>query len=62
MEEKHIQEIIALRELVEKLVKELNMYNQHDMLGGYLDGLTDYNEELEHLGLPTFEATGTDED
>jgi len=45
-----------LRELLEELLERLSMYNQGDMLEGYLNPLADeFNERLEALELPTIE-------
>jgi len=50
------------RGILESLVEALSMYNQRDMLGGYLNPLADeFNQRLESLELPTIELVA-DED
>ena len=50
------------REVLELLVARLSMYNQGDMLEGYLNPLAEeFNERLEALGLPTIDEVD-DED
>lgn len=49
-------------DVLDRLVKELNDYNQHDMLDGYLNSLAElFNDELKLLGLPIIEKVGEDE-
>jgi hypothetical protein len=61
-----------LEALVRVLVREVNVYNQHDCLNGYHNGLGDtwvvegdsttVNQELEALELPQLEDVATGED
>lgn len=45
------------REVLEQLVKALTVYNQPDMLEGYLNPLAEeFNQRLESLELPTIEV------
>lgn len=51
------------RQLLLKLLKELNDYNQPDQLDGYLNGLAmENNYLLEQLGLPLLEVVNQEEE
>jgi hypothetical protein len=59
------ERVVRLEALVRGLVREVNVYNQPDCLGGYHNGLGDtwvaegdsttFNQELQELGLEQLE-------